>query len=79
MSGAHFTHILYMDRNKDICVCDQLFICLANLAQGRALSKECLSRWIVEVISLPYDSKGKGLPSGVYAHSTNAQGACVLQ
>lgn len=60
----------YIDRTQSVRLCDQLFVCFANPAKGKALSKQRLSHWIVEAISLAYDSKGLPLPHGVRAHST---------
>ena len=49
---------------------DQLFVCFANPVRGKPLSKQRLSHWIVEAISIAYKSKGLALPAGVQAHST---------
>ena len=60
----------YIDRTQGVRLCDQLFVCFANPARGKALSKQRLSHWIVEAISLAYSSRGLPLPQGVRAHST---------
>lgn len=60
----------YIDRTQTVRSCDQLFVCFANPARGKALSKQRLSHWIVEAISLAYGSRGLPLPHGVRAHST---------
>lgn len=53
-----------MDRTQGVRLCDQLLVCYANLTEGKALSKQRLSRWIV-AISLAYNSKDLPLPPGV--------------
>lgn len=37
---------------------------------GRPISKQRLSHWIVEAISLAYESRGQLPPAGLRAHST---------
>ena len=53
-------HVLrtYIDRTQGVRLCNQLFVCFANPAKGKALSKQRLSHWIVEAISIAYSSKG---------------------
>lgn len=65
----------YIDRTQGVRLCDQLFVCFANPAKGRALSKQRLSHWIVEAISQAYSSRGLPLPQGVRAHSTRGMAA----
>ena len=60
----------YINRTQGVHLCDQLFVCFANPAKGKALSKQRLSHWIVEAISVAYSSRGPSLPQGVKAHST---------
>ena len=59
------------------CVCDQFFVCFASLAKGKALLKQRLSHWIVEAISIAYNSRGLPLPQGVRAHSTRGMAASL--
>ncbi len=65
-------HVLrtYIDRTQSVRLCDQLLVCFANPVKGKALSKQWLSHWIVEAISLAYNSRGLPLPQGGRAHST---------
>ncbi|XP_073320639.1 uncharacterized protein [Pagrus major] len=65
----------YIDRTQGVRLCDQLFVCFANLAKGKALSKQRLSHWIVEAISIAYSSRGIPFPQGVRAHSTRGMAA----
>ena len=65
----------YIDRTQSVRLCDQLFVCFANPARGKALSRLRLSHWIVEAVSLAYNSKGLPLPQGVRAHSTRGMAA----
>ena len=51
-----------IDRIQGVRLCDQLFVCFANPAKGKALSKQQLSHWIVEAISVAYSSRGLSLP-----------------
>src|SRR4029434_8668178 len=44
----------YAERTRAFRQSDQLFVCFGARAKGRPLSKPSLSRWIVEVIVLPY-------------------------
>ncbi|XP_066533946.1 uncharacterized protein [Hoplias malabaricus] len=60
----------YINRTQDFRRCDQLFVCFAKPVRGRALSKQRLSHWVLEAISIAYSSKGMDLPEGVRAHST---------
>ncbi|XP_047229391.1 uncharacterized protein LOC124872980, partial [Girardinichthys multiradiatus] len=60
----------YIDRTQSVRLCDQLFVCIANPARGKALSRQRLSHWIVEAISLAYSNRGLPMPRGVRAHST---------
>lgn len=59
-----------MDRTQGVHLLDQLIVCYGNPAKGNALSKQRLSHWIVEAISLAYNSKGLRLPPGLRDHST---------
>ena len=48
----------------------QLFVSFGGRVKGLAISKETLSRWIVDAIASAYASKGLDCPLGVRAHST---------
>lgn len=61
---------VYISRTQGFRLCDQLFVCFANPVRDKALSKQRLSHWIVEVIAFAYSSKGLPSPVGLWAHST---------
>lgn len=65
----------YMSRTSEFRLCDQLFVCFARPARGKALSKQRLSHWIVEAIALAYSTRGMSLPVGLHAHSTRGMAA----
>ena len=65
----------YIDHTQGVRLCDQLFVCFANPAKGKTLSKQQLSNWIVEAIFIAYSSRGLPLPQGVRAHSTRGMAA----
>ncbi|KAG1925191.1 zinc finger BED domain-containing protein [Pimephales promelas] len=46
--------------------------CFRTSDQGRALSKQRLSHWIVDAIALAYQQQGRPCPLGVTAHSTRS-------
>ncbi|KAK0156323.1 hypothetical protein N1851_000360 [Merluccius polli] len=63
----------------DIRLCpvrsDSLFVCHTGQAQGQALSKQRLSKWIVEAISYVYSNSGLPIPPCVRGHSTRSVAA----
>ncbi|XP_034065716.1 uncharacterized protein LOC117542252, partial [Gymnodraco acuticeps] len=61
---------IYMDRSKEFCCNDQLFISGANPQKGKPVTRQRLSHWIVEAIALAYTSQGLQAPTGLRAHST---------
>jgi len=50
----------------------QLFVCYSDAARGHALSKQRLSRWLCEAISLVYTQQVLAPPLGFGAHSTRS-------
>ncbi len=54
---------------------DQLFICYGPSKRGLPATKQTLSQWIVDAISMWYESSGLPLPLGVKAHSTRSVAA----
>ncbi|KAL0173812.1 hypothetical protein M9458_029780, partial [Cirrhinus mrigala] len=54
---------------------DQLFVCYGPPKKGFPASKQTLSGWIVDAISLSYASSGLPPPLGVRAHSTRSMAA----
>ena len=51
---------------------DKLFVCYGGCGKGQPLSKQRLSKWIVEVILHAYKSQGLPAPSNVRCHSTRS-------
>ncbi|XP_056116182.1 uncharacterized protein LOC130092366 [Rhinichthys klamathensis goyatoka] len=61
---------IYIERTKGFRECDQLFVSWVKPRKGKPITKQRLSHWIVEAISLAYSSKGHEPPAGLRAHST---------
>ncbi|XDV20625.1 hypothetical protein PO909_025925 [Leuciscus waleckii] len=61
---------IYVQRSTAFRQTEQLFISLGGRVKGLAISKQTLSRWIVDAIASAYASKGLDCPLGVRAHST---------
>ncbi|KAK0143821.1 hypothetical protein N1851_017978 [Merluccius polli] len=58
---------------------DGLFVCYGGPRKGQALSRQRLSKWVVEVIEEAYKSRGLPLPLNIRGHSTRRwrpQGQC---
>ncbi len=53
----------------------QLFICFGPPNQGSPASKQRMSKWVVEAISLAYESAGQPSPMAVRSHSTRSMAA----
>ncbi len=51
---------------------DQLFVGFGNKNKGCAVTKQRMSHWMIETISLAYEARGLASPLGVRAHSTRA-------
>ncbi len=49
---------------------EQLFVSFGNRAKGHPVTKQRLSKWIVDAVMLAYSSLGLQCPIGVRAHST---------
>jgi hypothetical protein len=60
----------YIERSASFRESEQLFVSFSNRAKGRPVTKQSISRWIVEAIALAYSSLGLQCPIGVRAHST---------
>ncbi len=54
---------------------EQLFICFGPPNQGSPASKQRMSKWVVEAISLAYESAGQPSPMAVRSHSTRSMAA----
>ncbi len=63
---------IYMDRTRSFRRSEQLFVCHGGQQKGKAVSKQRLAHWIVDVIALAYQSQGEPCPLGVRAHSTRS-------
>ena len=62
----------YVDRSASWRESDQLFVCFGHKNRGHAVTKQRMSHWLVEAISLAYEARGLASPLGVKAHSTRA-------
>ena len=51
---------------------DGLFVCYGGPRKGQALSRQRLSKWVVEVIEEAYKSRGLPLPLKIRGHSTRS-------
>ena len=60
----------YVSRSAVFRQTEQLFVSFSGRSKGAAVSKQSLSRWVVDAIALAYTTKGFQCPLGVRAHST---------
>ncbi len=51
---------------------EQLFVCFGPPNKGSPASKQKMSKWVVEAISLAYQSAGQPSPMAVRSHSTRS-------
>ncbi|KAL0147601.1 hypothetical protein M9458_057107, partial [Cirrhinus mrigala] len=63
---------IYVDRTRSFRRSEQLFVCFGGQQKGNAVSKQRLAHWVVDAISLAYESQGEPCPLGVRAHSTRS-------
>ncbi|KAL0152541.1 hypothetical protein M9458_052264, partial [Cirrhinus mrigala] len=63
---------IYVDRIRSFRRSEQLFVCFGGQQKGNAVSKQRLAHWVVDAISLEYESQGEPCPLGVRAHSTRS-------
>ncbi len=54
----------YVDRTAQWRGSDQLFVCFGGKSRGSAVTKQRMSHWIVEAISLAYEARGFTSPLG---------------
>ncbi|CAM4711693.1 unnamed protein product [Leuciscus chuanchicus] len=54
---------------------DQLFVCFGSLNKGGPVSKQRMSKWVVEAISVAYEAAGQPSPLAVRSHSTRSMAA----
>ena len=66
---------IYVSQTAGFRKADQLFVSWATPHKGKPLSRQRLSHWIVEAISLAYECKGLQAPQGLRAHSTRGMAA----
>ncbi|KAL0165659.1 hypothetical protein M9458_037503, partial [Cirrhinus mrigala] len=64
--------IVYVDRSRTFRHSKQLFVCFGGQQKGNAVSKQRLAHWVVDAITLAYESHGESCPLGVRAHSTRS-------
>ena len=62
--------LCYVNRTQSFRVTDQLFVCYGAGQQGKAISKQRLSHWVVEAIKCAYELSGLSAPTTAVAHST---------
>ncbi len=71
---------IYFERSAPFRRTEQLFVGFGNRAKGHPVTKQRLSKWIVDAVMLAYSSLGLQCPIGVRAHSTRGIVAvCPLQ
>ena len=65
----------YLERSKRYRQADvsQLFVCYGSKKRGSAVSKQRISRWLVECIGAAYQAIGQDPPEGVKGHQTRSQ------
>ncbi len=65
----------YVHRAAQWCKNEQLFVCFGPHNKGSPASKQRISKWMVEAISLAYESAGQPSPMAVRSHSTRSMAA----
>ncbi len=61
---------IYIEGFSPIRQSEQLFVCFGGRTKGSPVTKQKLSRWIIDTITLSYSSLGQQCPMGVRALST---------
>ncbi len=61
---------IYFERSASFRRMEQLFVSFGNRTKGHPVTKQRLSKWIVDAVMLAYSSLGLQCPIGVRAHST---------
>ncbi len=61
---------IYIEPSAPFRQLEQLFVCFGSHTKGFPVTKQRLSRWVVDAITLAYSSLGQQCPMGVKAHST---------
>ncbi len=62
----------YVDRTQSFRTSDQLFVCHGGRQKGNAVSKQRMAHWIVDAITLAYQSQGVPCPFRLRAHATKS-------
>ncbi len=65
-----YVHIAALWRKNE-----QLLVCFGPPNKGSPASKQRMSKWVVEAISLTYESAGQPSPMAVQSHSTRSMAA----
>uniref|UniRef100_A0A1A8PZ04 ribonuclease H n=1 Tax=Nothobranchius rachovii TaxID=451742 RepID=A0A1A8PZ04_9TELE len=65
----------YVNRTENLRRGDQLFVSWGGPRKGKPVTKQRLSHWIVEAISMAYSCQGIQAPVGLRAHSTRGLSA----
>ncbi len=63
---------IYVTRTRSVRSSEQLFVCHGRQQKGKAVSKQRSAHWIVEAVTLAYQSQGEPCPLRVRAHSTRS-------
>ncbi len=61
---------IYFERSSSFRRTEQLFVSFGNRTKGHPVTKQMLSKWIVDAVTLAYSSLGLQCPIGVWAQST---------
>lgn len=56
--------------SKQFGLSENIFVCYGGHTKGLPVSKQKLSYWVVDAITLAYDSQNATCPIGMQAHST---------
>lgn len=62
----------YVDRSSCWRKSNQLLVCFGAGRRGLAASKQRISHWVTEAISIAYQARGLPSPLGIRAHSTRS-------
>ncbi|KAL0149660.1 hypothetical protein M9458_055035, partial [Cirrhinus mrigala] len=66
-----------VDRTRSFRRSEQLFVCFGGQQKGNAVSKQRLAHWVVDAISLAYESQGEPVASSyVLAHGASLADIC---
>ncbi|KAL0194520.1 hypothetical protein M9458_008092, partial [Cirrhinus mrigala] len=61
---------IYLEHSQHFRRSGQLFVCYGGQQKGKAVSKQRVSHWLVNVIRTAYQARGLPSPLGVRTHST---------